>query len=146
MNDGIEDIMANLDGAGDEDMLKDIESQILNLIQHTGKIPDSLYHHWMAFIYAVDWTEPWLIGLLSFYVFLVVTIIAFQDNVAVQTVIYILLGAMVYLSERFNSYLSVHWNEFARQNYFDNKGAFTTTVFCFPLLLILVFQLVSTVY
>lgn len=142
----IENIMENVGDMGDENMIKDIEAQLLNLIEHTQHVPATLYHHWMAFVYAVDWSEPWLIGLLTFYAFLVITIIVCRDNMTVQTVIYVLLGVMVYLSERFNSYLSVHWNDFARQNYFDVNGVFTTTVFCFPLLLILVFQLVSVCF
>ena len=127
---------------GDEDLLKNLEEQIHELIRSTSVAPATLYQHWLAFIYAVDWTEPWLKGLLAFYISLIAIIVVFQDNMNVQVFIYILLAVIVFLSETFNDYCSIHWNEFARQNYFDKHGTFTTTVFCFPLLLILIFQLV----
>ena len=140
-----EDIDINIDedmGVGEE-MMQDIEAQIHNIIKQSGGIPDNLYDHWMAFLHAVDWTEPLLISLLVFYVFLITTIIFFRDNVNVQTVIYVSLGIMVYFAETANTYLHDHWQEYTKQNYFDKNGIFSSTVYCFPLLCILIFQLVS---
>ena len=61
----------------------------------------------------------------------------------VQTVIFLLAVSLVAMAEKINSYCAANWKVFATQNYFDRHGVFAGIVFCTPLLLLLLFQLVS---
>jgi hypothetical protein len=89
--------------------------------------PDALrqaYELYRGFFEAVDWTEPWLVAVLSLHAML-------------------LLVALVFIAERLNGLASAHWRAFSTQDYFDKEGVFTTTVFCVPLIAVLVVVLVN---
>ena len=90
----------------------------------------------MAFVHAVDWTEPWLIGLMAFHLMLIVVVIATRKQGNMQGVIFFGILVSVYFAERLNSLLLRHWRSFATQPYFDSRGVFISTVWSGPLLLI----------
>lgn len=97
-----------------------------------GSIKDSV----LAFIHAVDWTEPWLILLLSFHAIVLFTAIKTRKNNNIQTGLFFTSLLCVYMAERLNTWLSHKWTAFARQPYFDHHGVFMSTVWSGPLLLI----------
>ena len=49
----------------------------------------------------------------------------------------------IYLAERLNRLLGVHWQSFATQNYFDPHGLFLSVLWSGPLLIISMSILVS---
>jgi hypothetical protein len=124
--------------------LEELEQQAFAIIKGIATEPvNNFYTLWVGFFYAVDWSETWLQCLLLSYVMLLFCVIYFREKHSVQYVIFLAIGFIVYLSETFNTFANKNWTEFAKQNYFDDHGIFTTTIFCFPLLIIMIVQLVS---
>ncbi|KMZ70682.1 Transmembrane protein 18 [Zostera marina] len=102
------------------------------------------YVNFLGFFHAIDWKEPWLIGLLSFHFLLLLTVIFSRKNVNFQAFLSFFSFSAVYLAERINRFLGVRWKMFARQNYFDSHGLFISTLWSGPLLIILMIIVVNT--
>lgn len=104
------------------------------------------YDNFIGFFHAIDWTEPWLVGLLSFHaVFLLVCIVS-RKNINFQMFLFLFALGGVYGAERLNRILAVNWKSFARQNYFDSHGIFLSTLWSGPLLVISIIILVNTLF
>mmetsp|Transcript_34238 Transcript_34238/g.110367 ORF Transcript_34238/g.110367 Transcript_34238/m.110367 type:complete len:165 (-) Transcript_34238:30-524(-) len=88
-----------------------------------------------GFVHAVDWTEPWLKGLLGLHLSVwAVVIVTRRVNELQMALLVAILGA-VYGAERLNALGAAHWREFATQDYFDERGVFVALLYCTPLLL-----------
>ncbi|BBN04874.1 transmembrane protein 18 [Marchantia polymorpha subsp. ruderalis] len=98
----------------------------------------------LAFIHAVDWTEPWLIGLMCTHVVLLMLAVLTRRNNKAQMILFFSALVCVYFAERLNSILDRHWKSFARQPYFDRHGVFLSTVWSVPLLLMSTLILVNS--
>ncbi|XP_024638677.1 transmembrane protein 18 isoform X2 [Medicago truncatula] len=83
--------------------------------------------NFLGFFHAIDWKEPWLLGLLSFYVLLLLVTIISRKNTNFQMCLFLLTLAGVYLAESLNSILGENWKSFSTQNYFDPSGVFIST-------------------
>lgn len=104
------------------------------------------YENFMGFFHAIDWKEPWLIGLLSFHVLLLVVVFASRRNINFQMCLFLLALGGVYLAERLNHFLADNWRSFAGQNYFDAHGLFLSVLWSGPLLVIAIIILVNTLF
>jgi hypothetical protein len=125
------------------DYMAGVEDEVKEMIKNKSKGPETFSEELMAFYHAVDWSERWIqIMLISHLVLFIITVLT-RRNVNIQTVIFLLICASVGLAERMNGWCAAHWQEFSKQNYFDERGVFTGTLFCAPLLLIAFFQLIS---
>ncbi|OAY82867.1 transmembrane protein 18 [Ananas comosus] len=100
--------------------------------------------NFVGFFHAIDWKEPWLIGLLAFHVLLLLATIITRKHVNFQLFLSILAFSGVYLAERINTLLGEHWKSFASQNYFDPQGLFISVLWSGPLLLIAILIVVNT--
>mmetsp|Transcript_40516 Transcript_40516/g.41345 ORF Transcript_40516/g.41345 Transcript_40516/m.41345 type:complete len:175 (-) Transcript_40516:138-662(-) len=121
-----------------------IEENLTKLVKENAKVPQDMFEHWQAFSSAIDWNENWIRGLLAFHVICFIVAVGFRRNIHVQTFLFLFISALVFLSERINSYCAQNWRLFSKQNYFDKKGIFSGIFFSGPLLAICFFQLVST--
>lgn len=90
----------------------------------------------LGFVHAVDWTEPWVVGLIVFHITLLVLAVASRKHSNVQMAMFFCVLLSVYAAERMNIYLHRHWKSFARQPYFDSHGVFLSVVWSGPLLLV----------
>ncbi|KAI5668397.1 hypothetical protein M9H77_18250 [Catharanthus roseus] len=104
------------------------------------------YNNFMGFFHAIDWKEPWLIGLLAFHVFLLCLAIISRRNINFQMCLFLLALAGVYLAERLNMLLAENWRSFATQNYFDPHGVFLSVLWSGPLLVISIVILINTMF
>ncbi|GMH39695.1 hypothetical protein BSKO_07593 [Bryopsis sp. KO-2023] len=95
----------------------------------------------MGFVHAVDWTEPWIIGLICTHVLLLVSVIVFRSRTTFQSLLFTAIVLVIYQAEQINKYLGQNWKSFAKQQYFDPSGFFITTMLSTPLLLILLVML-----
>eukprot|EP00252_Welwitschia_mirabilis_P013444 TRINITY_DN29568_c0_g1_i1.p1 TRINITY_DN29568_c0_g1~~TRINITY_DN29568_c0_g1_i1.p1 ORF type:complete len:166 (-),score=13.88 TRINITY_DN29568_c0_g1_i1:104-601(-) len=100
----------------------------------------------VGFIHAVDWTEPWLIGLLCFLLIIWVVALMTRKHTNLQMALFLAALGGVYFAEDINSYLASRWNSFASQNYFDRSGIFLSTVWSGPLLIISTTVLINTLF
>ncbi|KAL6610268.1 hypothetical protein ACP70R_040237 [Stipagrostis hirtigluma subsp. patula] len=96
-----------------------------------------------AFVRAVDWTEPWLMCLMAFHAILLLTAVGLRRNANFQLFMLFLAYSGVYLAEKMNRYLGLHWKSFASRNYFDPPGVFISVVWSGPLIFISVVSVQS---
>ncbi|XP_058787323.1 uncharacterized protein LOC131661732 [Vicia villosa] len=104
------------------------------------------YDNFLGFFHAIDWKEPWLLGLLTFYVVLLLVTIISRKNPNFQMCLFFLTLAGVYLAERLNSFLGGHWKSFSSQNYFDPSGVFMSVLWSGPLLALAMIILINTLF
>uniref|UniRef100_A0A3B4FRV9 Transmembrane protein 18 n=1 Tax=Pundamilia nyererei TaxID=303518 RepID=A0A3B4FRV9_9CICH len=88
-----------------------------------------------TFFMSVQWSEPWLIGLLVFHaVCLFLTLLTCKYYRA-QICHFLLVVGLVYSAEYLNELAARNWRSFSNFQYFDSKGMFISLVFSIPLLL-----------
>uniref|UniRef100_A0A3B5ACU2 Transmembrane protein 18 n=1 Tax=Stegastes partitus TaxID=144197 RepID=A0A3B5ACU2_9TELE len=94
----------------------------------------------------VQWSEPWLIGLLLFHaVCLLLTAVTCRYYRA-QICHFLLIVGLVYGAEYLNELAAMNWRSFSNFQYFDSKGMFISLVFSIPLLLNAVIIVMVWVY
>ncbi|EGZ05814.1 hypothetical protein PHYSODRAFT_356182 [Phytophthora sojae] len=102
----------------------------------------SKYSHLMVQWYeAVDWTEPLIVGLLSFHVALLAALWLTRKRLYTQFALFILIILLVLNTERLNAWGRENWRLFATQRYFDPQGVFMGIFYAGPLLATGFFQL-----
>ncbi|PWA44254.1 hypothetical protein CTI12_AA528120 [Artemisia annua] len=102
--------------------------------------------NFIGFFHAIDWKEPWLVGLMIFHFMALIVIISSRKNINFQMYLFLLSLAGVYLAERLNTVLSDNWKSFAGQNYFDRHGVFLSVLWSGPLLIFATIILVNTLF
>lgn len=102
--------------------------------------------NFIGFFHAIDWKEPWLVGLLVFHFIVLIIIFTSRKNINFQMYLFLLSLAGVYLAERLNTVLSDNWKSFAGQNYFDRHGVFLSVLWSGPLLVFATVILVNTLF
>lgn len=105
-----------------------------------GPAADSL----RSFVRAVDWTEPWLLGLMAFHASLLLAAVGLRRHANLQFFLLFLAYSGVYLAQKMNIYLAEHWKSFASRNYFDSAGVFISVVWSGPLIFISIVSVVSS--
>ncbi|XP_028809151.1 transmembrane protein 18 [Denticeps clupeoides] len=87
-----------------------------------------------SFLQSVQWSEPWLTGLLAFHgVCLVVTVLTCK-HYRLQIFHFLMMVAMVYSAENLNEVAARNWRSFAQFQYFDSRGMFISLVYSVPIL------------
>lgn len=125
-----------------EDFYHAIESQMMDYVKKSYKVPETSWEQFQAFLAAVNWNEKLIVGLICFHVTLLLIFILFRRNLDVQMVLFLLISGLVYFSENVNKWGSTNWRDFASQNYFDKSGVFMGIFYAGPMLLIATAQLV----
>uniref|UniRef100_A0A0K8TN79 Transmembrane protein 18 n=1 Tax=Tabanus bromius TaxID=304241 RepID=A0A0K8TN79_TABBR len=88
-----------------------------------------------TFLQSIDWTDPWLIGLIMMHLLTTTTALLTRNHGNFQIFLFLVLLLMAYFSESINEYAAINWHLFSRQQYFDSNGLFISTVFSIPILL-----------
>ncbi|BFG41083.1 transmembrane protein 18 [Prunus yedoensis var. nudiflora] len=102
--------------------------------------------NFLGFFHAINWKEPWLMGLIGGHFVLLIVAITSRKNLNFQMFLFLLALAGVYLAERLNSLLGENWKSFSTQNYFDPNGVFLSSVWSGPLLSIAIIILINTLF
>lgn len=89
----------------------------------------------MAFLKDIDWTEPWLIGLLIFHCIVTTLTVVTRNHGNFQGAFFFSLLLLVFCSQGINEMAASNWQYFAHQQYFDSNGMFISIVFSSPILL-----------
>ncbi|KAK9816455.1 hypothetical protein WJX72_000509 [[Myrmecia] bisecta] len=124
------------------DLTEQLFKEIREKFQSAGNQPGIL-DQLRAFTAAVDWKEPWLLGLLGLEVLLLVSTVAFRKSTTYCTAVFAFAMAVVYNAEWLNGELAQHWSKFAGQPYFDKHGVFFCTLVSGPLLFLMAWLLVN---
>lgn len=139
------DVWGNFTSSGNSfpEFMLDIERHFSGLMKESARVPQDVYEHVQAFVAAVNWKEPWLIGLISFHIIMLLVVLLTRKRFTFQTIIFVFLCVVIRCSEYLNSLCAENWRFFSTQNYFDKHGVFAGIFFAGPLLFIGFVQLVS---
>eukprot|EP00586_Coscinodiscus_wailesii_P021151 CAMPEP_0172498652 /NCGR_PEP_ID=MMETSP1066-20121228/115292_1 /TAXON_ID=671091 /ORGANISM="Coscinodiscus wailesii, Strain CCMP2513" /LENGTH=251 /DNA_ID=CAMNT_0013272017 /DNA_START=78 /DNA_END=833 /DNA_ORIENTATION=+ len=120
-----------------EDVLKDIFSKNVG--------PQTAREHFDAFKTAINWSEPFVLGLICFDLAVICATVAaiMSGNFNFRVFLLVTICGVVYSAEWFNSYGRGNWESFASQDYFDKQGVFIGIMLCAPLLVCSFCMLVS---
>ncbi|XP_023152693.1 transmembrane protein 18 [Amphiprion ocellaris] len=99
-----------------------------------------------TFLMSVQWSEPWLIGLLVFHVVCLFLTVLTCRFYRAQICHFLLIVGLVYSAEYLNELAAMNWRSFSDFQYFDSKGMFISLVFSIPLLLNAVIIVMVWVY
>ncbi|XP_069744354.1 transmembrane protein 18 [Narcine bancroftii] len=84
---------------------------------------------------SIQWSEPWLIGLITFHILcfaLTLTTIRFHR---LQIAHFLFMIMLVFSAEYINEMAAVNWRWFSKYQYFDSGGMFISLILSAPLLL-----------
>mmetsp|Transcript_42126 Transcript_42126/g.51141 ORF Transcript_42126/g.51141 Transcript_42126/m.51141 type:complete len:171 (+) Transcript_42126:144-656(+) len=123
-----------------DQFLGEVSATVKEYNQDAGNIKDSV----LAFLHAVDWTEPWIIGLLCVHAATLILVLATRKNFNFQSFLFFILLGMVLMAEHINEFAGAHWTKFATQPYFDPSGLFISAVFSVPLVFLVLIILVNS--
>ncbi|XP_070533557.1 transmembrane protein 18-like [Ptychodera flava] len=87
-----------------------------------------------SFFEAIDWSEPFMIGLIVFHSVCLILTIATRQRNTIQAVYFFFLLVLVFFSETINGLCAEHYQKFSRLQYFDSNGLFISLVFSVPIL------------
>ncbi|XP_031726292.1 transmembrane protein 18 [Anarrhichthys ocellatus] len=99
-----------------------------------------------TFLMSVQWSEPWLIGLLVFHVVCLFLTVVTCRYYRAQICHFLLMVGLVYSAEYLNELAAMNWRSFSNFQYFDSKGMFISLVYSIPLLLNTVIIVMVWVY
>lgn len=96
--------------------------------------PSGLFENIQAFLSAVDFTEPFIISILTFHLILLLMTLCIK-NIRFQQITFFLEFLLCISLSHLNGFLSSNWRAIAKQDYFDPQGIFLSVIVGVPLLL-----------
>ncbi|XP_014892283.1 transmembrane protein 18 isoform X2 [Poecilia latipinna] len=99
-----------------------------------------------TFLMSVQWSEPWLIGLIAFHVLCLFLTVVTCKFYRAQICHFLVIVGLVYSAEYLNELAAMNWRSFSNFQYFDSKGMFISLVYSIPLLLNAVIIVMVWVY
>jgi len=132
-----------------ESPLSGMAQGVLNDILSKQAGPQTVMEHIHAFSAAVTWREPFVIGLVSLQVVLLLcTIVAIRSqSLWGRMTLFLLMVALSRAAEWINTHLYSHFDQYGiSQNYFDASGLFMTVLMCGPMMLYCMALLLSFVW
>ncbi|KAG1670382.1 hypothetical protein FOA52_000142 [Chlamydomonas sp. UWO 241] len=97
----------------------------------------------MGFVSAVDWKETWIQALMATQVVVMLLALFTRKSVVLQSVLFFVAAATIYMAERLNALGDAHWEKFSKQAYFDKRGVFFSTLVSGPLILAMLVLLIN---
>lgn len=128
--------------AGLADAMDGVMAQIRQKFKDASKQEGAL-ESFRAFLAAVDWTEPWIQGLVAVQLIFFLAAVLSRNRVWLSGFLFALAAATVSFAERLNGILNANWRQFAKQPYFDRQGIFFSALVSAPLLFTMFFLLVN---
>ena len=98
-----------------------------------------------AFRSAITWKEPFILTIVVFQIVMLLCtfMLTRRCGMTFRLLILSFMAGIVRSAEWFNKYGSRNWEQFATQNYFDEKGIFISIMVSAPLLMMTFLMLIS---
>ncbi|XP_078615637.1 transmembrane protein 18-like [Branchiostoma floridae x Branchiostoma japonicum] len=87
------------------------------------------------FLNAIDWSEPWLIGLQVFHACCFILTFLTRKHINLQCAHFCVLLLLAYSAQYINEWAANNYKLFSKLQYFDSSGLFISLVLSLPLLL-----------
>lgn len=95
------------------------------------------------FLAHIDWSEPWLQGLVAFHIISFFVVILTRKRVNFQGTLFVILLISIGLTEKTNEYMASNYKQYFKQQYFDSHGMFISFVYSAPVLVNCVIILIN---
>ncbi|CAG7837155.1 unnamed protein product [Allacma fusca] len=92
------------------------------------------FNQFLIFFQTIEWSEPWLMALVCFHVFITLLTLLSRKRPTIQAVLFFFLLILIFLSEQLNTLAAENWMYYSKQQYFDSNGMFISLMFSAPLL------------
>ncbi|ESQ33353.1 hypothetical protein EUTSA_v10008956mg [Eutrema salsugineum] len=125
------------------DLMADLVQKLSGELR-TGLQP--AYENFLGFFHAIDWKEPWIMGLMAFHALLLMVTLLSRRHLNFHMFLFLMALAGVYFAETLNRLLRKNWKRFSTQNYFDPHGVFLSVLWSGPLLVIAMIILINTLF
>ncbi|KAI9482814.1 MAG: transmembrane protein 18-domain-containing protein [Benjaminiella poitrasii] len=120
-----------------EDYLNNVLSAIRSEL-HNADLIGSHLGQTIAFLKAIDWTQPWILCILGFHTICFIVSILLRNKHNWLSIYFFILLGFAALTQPLNNLGMKHWNG----AYFDTSGLFIVCVYSFPLILNCLFTLI----
>lgn len=122
------------------EIVRDLKAQLRGIQQ--GQDLQTLVRE---FVNAIDWSEWWIRAIIGVHLTLLLLAVVFHSNLSVQLSVFMFCVAIIVLAQPLNSLGAEYWEEFAKQPYFDKRGAFYSGVISSPLVIVMILVLINMV-
>ncbi|CAH1789922.1 unnamed protein product [Owenia fusiformis] len=88
----------------------------------------------LSYLKSINWSEPWLCGLVAFHLIMLFLILVTRRHSNTQMILFFSLLSIAFFSEHINQWASSNWKLFSKEQYFDSNGMFISILFSAPIL------------
>lgn len=127
------------------EFLQEIDSHVQELIRKHSRAPRDAWESFEGFRHAIDWTEPFIQGIITFHILMITLVLLTRKKIEFQFILFLFSCSIVFFAESINYWCAFNWRSFTRQNYFDEHGVFMSIMVSMPLLVIAFIQLVRLI-
>jgi len=117
--------------------LNGIADNVLGDIMRKQTRPNTTWENVLAFKSAITWKEPFILFLLAFHLCIILFTVytTRRGGLGSRFALLAVIAIIVRSAETFNGWGAQHWESFATQDYFDDRGVFVGLMLSGPLLL-----------
>eukprot|EP01023_Acetabularia_acetabulum_P057581 TRINITY_DN6717_c0_g4_i1.p1 TRINITY_DN6717_c0_g4~~TRINITY_DN6717_c0_g4_i1.p1 ORF type:complete len:181 (+),score=11.55 TRINITY_DN6717_c0_g4_i1:39-545(+) len=123
-----------------EHAFQDVQQQIS---QFMNEQQQSFRDATLGFFYAIDWTEPWIIAILVTHALLLILVLIFRKNIQIQSVLFCFMMLIVFGAQKLNELGQKNWEQFSKQDYFDDHGFFISMVVSMPMIVVMLLVVIN---
>lgn len=100
---------------------------------------DSIY----KFLIHIDWSEPFLQGVILFHILTFILVLVTRKRVNFQGTLFVIFLGSIGATEKINAWMAENYKKFVSLQYFDSQGMFISLLYSGPVLVNCVIILIN---